>query len=84
MQSVSNFMEMYVVGLRASTQDPLGEGAALGTVCPRSSLKETCVPLLLLRVDLWNASNLKFGDEFLGELRVPLQVLRQSSSHKAW
>uniref|UniRef100_A0A8C2Y193 RAS p21 protein activator 3 n=1 Tax=Capra hircus TaxID=9925 RepID=A0A8C2Y193_CAPHI len=36
------------------------------------------------RVDLWNASNLKFGDEFLGELRVPLKVLRQSSPHEAW
>uniref|UniRef100_A0A8C0KRA0 RAS p21 protein activator 3 n=1 Tax=Canis lupus dingo TaxID=286419 RepID=A0A8C0KRA0_CANLU len=35
-------------------------------------------------VDLWNASNLKFGDEFLGELRVPLNVLRQSSSYEAW
>ncbi|PNI11669.1 hypothetical protein CK820_G0054990, partial [Pan troglodytes] len=35
-------------------------------------------------VDLWNASNLKFGDEFLGELRIPLKVLRQSSSYEAW
>ncbi|NXC12464.1 RASA3 protein, partial [Corythaeola cristata] len=37
-----------------------------------------------IRVDLWNASNLKFGDEFLGELRLPLQFLRQSSSYEAW
>ena len=36
------------------------------------------------RVALWNASNLKFGDEFLGELRVPLKVLRQSSPYEAW
>uniref|UniRef100_A0A8C3JSA0 RAS p21 protein activator 3 n=1 Tax=Calidris pygmaea TaxID=425635 RepID=A0A8C3JSA0_9CHAR len=36
------------------------------------------------RVDLWNASNLKFGDEFLGELRLPLKFLRQSSSYEAW
>ncbi|XP_010083570.1 PREDICTED: ras GTPase-activating protein 3, partial [Pterocles gutturalis] len=35
-------------------------------------------------VDLWNASNLKFGDEFLGELRLPLKFLRQSSSYEAW
>uniref|UniRef100_A0A4W3JKW0 RAS p21 protein activator 3 n=1 Tax=Callorhinchus milii TaxID=7868 RepID=A0A4W3JKW0_CALMI len=35
-------------------------------------------------VDLWNASNLKFGDEFLGELRLPLKILKQSSSHQAW
>lgn len=37
-----------------------------------------------IRVDLWNASNLKFGDEFLGELRLPLKCLRQSSSYEAW
>uniref|UniRef100_A0A8C3M229 RAS p21 protein activator 3 n=1 Tax=Chrysolophus pictus TaxID=9089 RepID=A0A8C3M229_CHRPC len=35
-------------------------------------------------IDLWNASNLKFGDEFLGELRLPLKFLRQSSSYEAW
>uniref|UniRef100_A0A8C2Q6R2 RAS p21 protein activator 3 n=1 Tax=Cyprinus carpio TaxID=7962 RepID=A0A8C2Q6R2_CYPCA len=35
-------------------------------------------------VDLWNASNLKFGDEFLGEVRVPLKVLGQSGVHDAW
>uniref|UniRef100_A0A3S5ZPH7 Ras GTPase-activating protein 3 n=1 Tax=Bos taurus TaxID=9913 RepID=A0A3S5ZPH7_BOVIN len=40
------------------------------------------VDKLEIRVDLWNASNLKFGDEFLGELRVPLKVLRQSSPMK--
>ncbi|ETE71570.1 Ras GTPase-activating protein 3, partial [Ophiophagus hannah] len=28
-------------------------------------------------IDLWNASNLKFGDEFLGELKLPLKLLRQ-------
>ncbi|XP_071991888.1 ras GTPase-activating protein 3 isoform X2 [Engystomops pustulosus] len=37
-----------------------------------------------VRVDLWNASNLKFGDEFLGELKIPLKVLRQSSCYDAW
>ncbi|MBN3281839.1 RASA3 protein, partial [Polyodon spathula] len=39
---------------------------------------------MLLLIDLWNASNLKFGDEFLGEIKFPLKVLRQSSVHKAW
>lgn len=38
----------------------------------------------LLRVDLWNASNLKFGDEFLGGVRVPLKVLGQEGIHDAW
>uniref|UniRef100_A0A671QEJ3 RAS p21 protein activator 3 n=1 Tax=Sinocyclocheilus anshuiensis TaxID=1608454 RepID=A0A671QEJ3_9TELE len=38
----------------------------------------------VLRVDLWNASNLKFGDEFLGEVRMPLKVLGQSGVHDAW
>lgn len=40
--------------------------------------------LFCYRVDLWNASNLKFGDEFLGELRLPLKFLRQSSCYEAW
>lgn len=40
----------------------------------------TCV----FRVDLWNASNLKFGDEFLGEVRVPLKMMGQSGVHDAW
>ncbi|EPQ14843.1 Ras GTPase-activating protein 3 [Myotis brandtii] len=46
--------------------------------------EEEDVDKLEIRVDLWNASNLKFGDEFLGELRIPLKVLRQSSSYEAW
>ncbi|XP_037384555.1 ras GTPase-activating protein 3 isoform X2 [Talpa occidentalis] len=46
--------------------------------------EEEDVDKLEIRVDLWNASNLKFGDEFLGELRVPLTVLGQSSSYEAW
>ncbi|XP_012590322.1 PREDICTED: ras GTPase-activating protein 3 [Condylura cristata] len=46
--------------------------------------EEEDVDKLEIRVDLWNASNLKFGDEFLGELRVPLKVLGQSSSYEAW
>ncbi|KFO35023.1 Ras GTPase-activating protein 3, partial [Fukomys damarensis] len=46
--------------------------------------EEEDVDKLEIRVDLWNASNLKFGDEFLGELRIPLKVLRQSSCYEAW
>lgn len=45
---------------------------------------QALLDLLVFRVDLWNASNLKFGDEFLGELRIPLKVLRQSSCYEAW
>ncbi|KAE8625545.1 hypothetical protein XENTR_v10006314 [Xenopus tropicalis] len=47
-------------------------------------IEEDDVDKLEIRVDLWNASNLKFGDEFLGELKIPLKVLRQSSCHGAW
>uniref|UniRef100_A0A8I5ZZA1 Ras GTPase-activating protein 3 n=1 Tax=Rattus norvegicus TaxID=10116 RepID=A0A8I5ZZA1_RAT len=46
--------------------------------------EEEDVDKLEIRVDLWNASNLKFGDEFLGELRIPLHVLRYASSYEAW
>uniref|UniRef100_A0A8C1ZFG4 RAS p21 protein activator 3 n=1 Tax=Cyprinus carpio TaxID=7962 RepID=A0A8C1ZFG4_CYPCA len=59
----------------------------VGAHCQMTSLKyifndiETCS---MYRVDLWNASNLKFGDEFLGEVRVPLKVLGQSGVHDAW
>lgn len=41
-------------------------------------------PVFVFRVDLWNASNLKFGDEFLGGVRVPLRVLGQAGVHDAW
>ncbi|KAJ8410497.1 hypothetical protein AAFF_G00194010 [Aldrovandia affinis] len=47
-------------------------------------VEEEDVDKLALRVDLWNASNLKFGDEFLGEVRIPLKVLGQSGFHDAW
>ena len=61
-------------------------GESSGAPGPRPSSPPGKRPaqLLFSRVDLWNASNLKFGDEFLGELRVPLKVLRQSSPHEAW
>ncbi|XP_075708758.1 ras GTPase-activating protein 3 isoform X1 [Rhinoderma darwinii] len=47
-------------------------------------IEEDDVDKMEIRVDLWNASNLKFGDEFLGELKIPLKVLRQSSCYDAW
>uniref|UniRef100_UPI00398E67FD ras GTPase-activating protein 3 isoform X4 n=1 Tax=Pristiophorus japonicus TaxID=55135 RepID=UPI00398E67FD len=47
-------------------------------------VEEEHVEKMEIRIDLWNASNLKFGDEFLGELRLPLKILKQSSSHQAW
>uniref|UniRef100_A0A674PDX4 RAS p21 protein activator 3 n=1 Tax=Takifugu rubripes TaxID=31033 RepID=A0A674PDX4_TAKRU len=47
-------------------------------------VEEEDVDKLTLRVDLWNASNLKFGDEFLGGVRVPLRVLGQAGVHDAW
>ncbi|XP_036400983.1 ras GTPase-activating protein 3-like isoform X2 [Megalops cyprinoides] len=47
-------------------------------------VEEDDVDKMALRVDLWNASNLKFGDEFLGEVRVPLKVLGQTGAHDAW
>ncbi|CAH2223307.1 ras GTPase-activating 3 isoform X2 [Pelobates cultripes] len=47
-------------------------------------IEEDDVDKMEVRVDLWNASNLKFGDEFLGELKIPLKVLRQSSCYEAW
>uniref|UniRef100_A0A8C7Z2P8 RAS p21 protein activator 3 n=1 Tax=Oryzias sinensis TaxID=183150 RepID=A0A8C7Z2P8_9TELE len=42
-------------------------------------VEEEDVDKLALRVDLWNASNLKFGDEFLGGVRVPLRVLVENN-----
>ncbi|KAM4046513.1 ras GTPase-activating protein 3 [Anomaloglossus baeobatrachus] len=47
-------------------------------------IEEDDVDKMEIRVDLWNASNLKFGDEFLGELKIPLKVLRQASYYDAW
>ncbi|CAL8351075.1 unnamed protein product [Merluccius merluccius] len=47
-------------------------------------VEEEDVDKLALRVDLWNASNMKFGDEFLGGVRVPLKVLGPTGVHEAW
>ncbi|XP_026060640.1 ras GTPase-activating protein 3-like [Carassius auratus] len=47
-------------------------------------VEEDDVDKLGLKVDLWNASNLKFGNEFLGEVRVPLKMMGQSGVHDAW
>ncbi|XP_063068372.1 ras GTPase-activating protein 3 [Engraulis encrasicolus] len=47
-------------------------------------VEEEDVDKLALRVDLWTASNLKFGDEFLGGVQVPLKVLGNDGVHDAW
>ncbi|XP_055492599.1 ras GTPase-activating protein 3 [Leucoraja erinacea] len=47
-------------------------------------VEEEHVEKMEIRIGLWNASNLKFGDEFLGELRLPLKILKLSPSHQAW
>uniref|UniRef100_A0A5F8G7C9 Ras GTPase-activating protein 3 n=1 Tax=Monodelphis domestica TaxID=13616 RepID=A0A5F8G7C9_MONDO len=72
--------------LKRDRQPPFDEDLGSSNCSLFSSFKLNLCYLLLLRfrVDLWNASNLKFGDEFLGELRIPLKVLRQSSSYEAW
>ncbi|XP_066562444.1 ras GTPase-activating protein 3 isoform X2 [Amia ocellicauda] len=47
-------------------------------------VEEEDLDKMAIRIDLWNASNLKFGDEFLGEIRVSLKVLGQCGLHDAW
>ncbi|KAK6305880.1 hypothetical protein J4Q44_G00246600 [Coregonus suidteri] len=48
-------------------------------------VEEEDVDKLALRVDLWNASNLKFGDEFLGGgPGFSLKTLGQAGVHDAW
>ncbi|XP_069035310.1 ras GTPase-activating protein 3 isoform X2 [Lepisosteus oculatus] len=47
-------------------------------------VEEEDVDKMAISVDLWNASNLKFGDEFLGEIRISLKVLGQCGFHDAW
>uniref|UniRef100_A0A2K5RIW6 RAS p21 protein activator 3 n=1 Tax=Cebus imitator TaxID=2715852 RepID=A0A2K5RIW6_CEBIM len=75
--------------LRVSSQHFLSLWLQVTRPCSYSKkshfdFEEEDVDKLEIRVDLWNASNLKFGDEFLGELRIPLKVLRQSTSYEAW
>ncbi|XP_043927049.1 ras GTPase-activating protein 3 isoform X2 [Protopterus annectens] len=45
-------------------------------------VEEEDIDKMEIRVDLWN--NLTVRDEFLGELKIPLKVLRQSSCYDAW
>lgn len=37
----------------------------------------------IFSIDLWNNGNL-VQDIFLGEIKVPVNVLRNDSSHQAW
>ncbi|XP_044145768.1 ras GTPase-activating protein 2 isoform X2 [Bufo gargarizans] len=46
-------------------------------------VEEEDIEKLEVRVDLWNNGNLA-QDVFLGELRIPVRVLRSDSSHQAW
>ncbi|XP_028923793.1 ras GTPase-activating protein 2 [Ornithorhynchus anatinus] len=46
-------------------------------------VEEEDIEKLEIRVDLWNNGNL-VQDIFLGEIKVPVKVLRNDSSHQAW
>ncbi|XP_040283715.1 ras GTPase-activating protein 2 isoform X2 [Bufo bufo] len=46
-------------------------------------VEEEDIEKLEVRVDLWNNGNLA-QDVFLGEIRIPVRVLRSDSSHQAW
>uniref|UniRef100_H3A4D3 RAS p21 protein activator 2 n=1 Tax=Latimeria chalumnae TaxID=7897 RepID=H3A4D3_LATCH len=46
-------------------------------------VEEEDIEKLEVRVDLWNNGNL-VQDVFLGEIRVPVNVLRNDSTHQAW
>ncbi|XP_072556910.1 ras GTPase-activating protein 3-like isoform X1 [Paramormyrops kingsleyae] len=51
---------------------------------PNFDASEEDTDKVVLRVDLWKSSNLKLGDEFLGEVSIPLTVLTASGCHNAW
>uniref|UniRef100_A0A452UFY0 RAS p21 protein activator 2 n=2 Tax=Ursus TaxID=9639 RepID=A0A452UFY0_URSMA len=46
-------------------------------------VEEEDIEKLEIRIDLWNNGNL-VQDIFLGEIKVPVNVLRNDSSHQAW
>nr|XP_036878839.1 ras GTPase-activating protein 2 isoform X5 [Manis javanica] len=46
-------------------------------------VEEEDIEKLEIRIDLWNNGNL-VQDVFLGEIKVPVNVLRNDSSHQAW
>ncbi|XP_052043562.1 ras GTPase-activating protein 2 isoform X2 [Apodemus sylvaticus] len=46
-------------------------------------VEEEDIEKLEVRIDLWNNENL-VQDVFLGEIKVPVNVLRNNSSHQAW
>ena len=45
--------------------------------------KKNQANLKIFRIDLWNNGNL-VQDVFLGEIKVPVNVLRNDASHQAW
>ncbi|XP_053454666.1 ras GTPase-activating protein 2 isoform X3 [Nycticebus coucang] len=46
-------------------------------------VEEEDIEKLEIRIDLWNNGNL-VQDVFLGEIKVPVNVLRTDTSHQAW
>ncbi|XP_012580377.1 PREDICTED: ras GTPase-activating protein 2 isoform X5 [Condylura cristata] len=46
-------------------------------------VEEEDIEKLEIRIDLWNNGNL-VQDVFLGEIKVPVNVLRNDTSHQAW
>lgn len=46
-------------------------------------VEEEDIEKLEIRIDLWNNGNL-VQDVFLGEIKVPVNVLRNDASHQAW
>ncbi|XP_078420288.1 ras GTPase-activating protein 2 [Cetorhinus maximus] len=46
-------------------------------------VEEENIEKLEIRVDLWNSENL-VQDIFLGEIKVPVKILRNDNCHRAW
>ncbi|XP_067851176.1 ras GTPase-activating protein 2 [Heptranchias perlo] len=46
-------------------------------------VEEENIEKLEIRVDLWNSGNL-VQDIFLGEIKVPVKILRNDNCHRAW
>lgn len=46
-------------------------------------VEEENIEKLEIRVDLWNSENL-VQDIFLGEIKVPVKILRNDNGHRAW
>ncbi|XP_061638926.1 ras GTPase-activating protein 2 isoform X1 [Phyllopteryx taeniolatus] len=77
--------------VKKKTSNPLFEETFFFEVTRSSSyskkshfqVEEEDIEKLEIKVDLWNNENLA-QDVFLGETRVPVKILRNNHSHKAW